>query len=149
LCRWFGGGLPTRVAASAGRDAGAVWPDGIEDHVAFTLEFADGVLATGSASWRHRLQNRACVATRNAWLSLDPATPVSGERLTIGLEAPNRIEELLLPVQDQLPLMYRRFADCVRGRAAAEPAAQEGVDDLRVMEAIYRAAREQRWVEVS
>jgi glucose-fructose oxidoreductase len=146
LCRWLAGGPPRRVFASIAQRADA--PSGIDDHVAFVLEFGGDVIASGSASWRHRLQNRACVATQDAWLSLDPATPVIGERLLIGLEQPNRIEELLLPPQDQLIAMYEHFADCIRGRAKPSITGQDGVDDLKTMEGLYLAAREARWVDV-
>lgn len=148
LCRWFAGGLPQRVSAMRSHTKGAPWAEALEDHIAFTLEFSGGVIATTSASWRHRLQNRACAATTNAWLNLDPATPAIGERLTIGLERPNRIEEVLLPPDDQLPKMYRHFAECIRGRATPELAPQDGIDDLRVMEAIYSAAHERHTVDV-
>ena len=148
LCRWIGGGMPQRVSAVMAHDASQPWPEAIEDHVAFTFEFANGAIATGSASWRHRLQNRLQVATRDAWICLDPATPAIGERLTIGLEQPDRIEELLLPVRDQLPRMYQHFADCVAGRAAPELSPEDAIDDLRVMEAIYESARQRRSVSV-
>lgn len=149
LCRWIGGGMPMRVSAMTAHAAAAHWPDSIEDHVAFTFEFANGAIATGSASWRHRLQNRLHVATHDAWMCLDPATPVIGERLTLGLERPNRIEEVLLPVRDQLPAMYRHFADCIAGRATPQVTAEDGIDDLRLMEAIYASARARRVVEIA
>lgn len=148
LCRWIGGGLPQRVSATTLHDSARPGPDPIEDHVAFTLEFADGVLATGSASWRYRLQNRLRVATNESWMNLDPATPVTGERLTIALEQPTRIEEHLLPVADQLVLMYQHFADCVTGRAMPQLTAQDAIDDLRLMEAVYASARSGRRVSL-
>ncbi|MBM0107840.1 Gfo/Idh/MocA family oxidoreductase [Steroidobacter sp. S1-65] len=146
LCRWLGGGVPKQVMAVTGHDASR--PQAIEDHVAFTFEFETGVIATGSASWRHRLQNRLHVATRDSWMCLDPATPVIGERLTVGLERPNRIEELGLPVTDQLPRMYQHFADCIAGRARPQVSAEDAIDDLRVMEAIYASAQQRRAVSV-
>jgi len=146
LCRWLGGGVPTRVSAMTGHDPSR--PHAIEDHVAFTFEFQNGAIATGSASWRHRLQNRLHVATRDSWMSLDPATPAIGERLTIGLERPNRTEELGLPVTDQLPRMYQHFADCITARATPQLTAEDAIDDLRVMEAIYASAEQRRAVSV-
>lgn len=149
LCRWIGGGMPRHVMAVTAHDATRPWPQTIEDHVAFTLEFDNGVIATGSASWRHRLQNRLHVATRDAWMCLDPATPAIGERLTLGLDGPNRIEELTLPVSDQHPRMYQHFAACIAGRVAPQLTAEDAIDDLRVMEAIHASARQRRRVTIA
>jgi predicted dehydrogenase len=105
-------------------------------------------MATGSASWRYRLQNRARIGYAQAWLDLDPATPAIGERLRIGLDGPSRVEELMLPLRDQLPLMYDDFAEACLGRKQAAVPASEGLDDLRMMEAIMQAAAKRSPVQV-
>lgn len=148
LCRWVAGRVPTRVMASASYDDARGGREGLEDHLAFLLDFGAGVTATGSASWRHRLQNRVQVATREASLRLDPATPAIGEQLEVALDAPARLETPLLPPRDQLPAMYQHFAQCVRTGSRPSIDAQDGLDDLRVVEALYAAVRSGGWVEV-
>lgn len=148
LQRWIAGSLPRRVSAFAHGAAGDARFAGVESDICWLAEFEDGVLATGSASWRYRLQNRARVGLAQAWLDLDPATPAIGERLRLGLDEPNRIEELMLPLREQLPLMYDGFAEACLGRAALPVPVAEGLADLRVIEALYRSARNGAPVEV-
>lgn len=143
LQRWIAGGLPRRVGAIA-HSADDPRFARVESDVSWLAEFDGGVLATGSASWRYHLQNRLQVGFAGAWLQLDPATPGIGERMRIGLGGPTRIEEPAFTPVDQLPRMYDAFADACLGRAEVPVPASEGLDDLRMMEAIQRAAREGR-----
>jgi glucose-fructose oxidoreductase len=140
LQRWIAGGMPTRVSAFASRMPGDARFARAESDVSWLAEFESGVLATGSASWRYRLQNRARIGCTQGWLDLEPATPAIGERLRFGADQPNRIEELLHPLRDQLPKMYDAFAEACLGRAPVPVPAEEGLADLRFMDAIYRSA---------
>ena len=45
-------------------------------------------------------------------------------------------------LRDQIPRMYDAFAEACLGRSGVPVPASEGIDDLRMMEAIYRAALE-------
>jgi glucose-fructose oxidoreductase len=148
LQRWLGGGLPTRVSAFL-RDGGDPRFARVESDVAWIAEFDGGVLATGSASWRYRLQNRVRVGFAEAWVDVDPATPAIGERVRIGLDGPARIEEPAFAPVDQIPRMYDAFAEACGGRADAAVATQDGIDDLRVIEAIMQSARSGRPVELA
>lgn len=143
LQRWLAGGLPVEVGATVAASADPRFAR-VEADIAWWARFDNGVLATGSASWRYRIQNRLRVGCTQAWLDLDPATPAIGERLRIGADAPNRIEEVLLPLRDQIPAMYDAFAEACLGRREVPVPAQEGIDDLRMMEALLASARDGR-----
>lgn len=148
LQRWFGGGLPRRVMAQAYSAPDDPRYRQVESDIQWLAEFDGGVLATGSASWRYRLQNRARLGFTHAWLDLDPATPAIGERLRLGLDAPARIEELTLPLRDQVPRMYDAFAEACLGRTPVPVPVAEGIDDLRMMQAIREASVTGRPVEL-
>lgn len=143
LQRWLAGGLPVEVGASIVPASDPRFAN-VEADIAWWARFDNGVLATGSASWRYRIQNRLRAGCTQAWLDLDPATPAIGERLRIGADAPNRIEEILLPPRDQIPAMYDAFAEACLGRREVPVPAQQGIDDLRIMQALLTAAREGR-----
>jgi predicted dehydrogenase len=142
LQRWIAGGMPRRVSAFVPGSTDDPRFASAEPDIAWLAEFDGGVLATGSASWRYRIQNRTRIGFEQAWLDLDPATPAIGERLRLGLDAPNRVEELMLPLRDQLPLMYDGFAEACLGRTEVPVPVSEGLDDLRMIEAIMRSARQ-------
>ncbi len=148
LQRWIGGGLPRRVSAIAHHADDPRFAR-VESDLSWTAEFDGGVLATGSASWRYRLQNRVRAGFATAWVELDPATPGIGERMRIGADAPNRIEEPLFAPVNQLPRMYDAFAEACLGRAELPVPPQQGIDDLRMMEAIMQASRERRTIDLS
>lgn len=143
LQRWCAGGLPVRVAAVAMHGDDPRYAH-VESDIAWTAEFEGGVLATGSASWRYRNQNRVRLGFEQAWLDIDPATPAMGERVRIGLDAPSRIEEPHFPLRDQIPRMYDAFAEACLGRRELPLDARDGIDDLRMAAMIYRAAAEAR-----
>jgi glucose-fructose oxidoreductase len=139
LQRWIAGGEPLRVRAMLRRDPADPRFSKVECDAHWVAEFAGGLLATGSASWRYRLQNRLQVGCSGAWLQLDPATPAIGERLRIGLDGPNRIEEPQLPLNDQVPRMYDAFAAACLGREAVPIDSEDGIADLRFVAAILAA----------
>ncbi|WP_374473921.1 Gfo/Idh/MocA family protein [Arenimonas sp.] len=139
LQRWCAGGLPLSVRAISHRGNDPRFAH-VESDIAWVAEFAGGVLATGSASWRYRNQNRLRIGLETAWLDIDPATPAMGERLRIGLDAPPRIEEPQFPLRDQIPCMYDAFAEACLGRRELPVPASEGIADLRMAEMVYRAA---------
>jgi glucose-fructose oxidoreductase len=147
LQRWIAAGLPRRVSAFV-QQGGDPRFARVESDVAWIAEFDHGVLATGSASWRYRLQNRMRVGFAQAWVDLDPATPAMGERMRIGLDAPARVEEPGFALLDQIPRMYDAFAEACFGRAPVAVDARDGVDDLRMMEAIMQSARSGQPVEL-
>jgi glucose-fructose oxidoreductase len=145
LQRWLAGGLPRRVSAYALHDDPARF-GGLETDIHWLAEFDRGVLATGSASWRYRLQNRLQLGFELASVEVDPATPAMGERMQVALDGPARIESPMLPLRDQIPTMYDAFADACRGRKPQPVPAEEGVADLRMMQALREAAASGRSV---
>jgi predicted dehydrogenase len=144
LTRWFAGTLPTRVQAFHGPAGDDARFARVEPHTGWLMEFASGLVATGSASWRYRLQNHATVAGPLGWMRLDPATPALGERLTIGRDTPLRSEEPALPARDQVPLMYDDFAAAILDGHAPQVDANEGLLDLLLIEALLASARSGR-----
>ena len=140
LQRWIAGGLPVQVTAMVQKGGVDARFARVESEVHWVAEFAGGVHATGSASWRYRLQNRVRAACTQAWLDLDPATPAIGERLRIGLDGPNRIEEPQLALNDQVPRMYDAFAQACLGHSALPIDAADAQADLQFAEAVLKSA---------
>lgn len=144
--RLFAGAMPVRAAAQKfspqdPRFAAA------EDTIVFTLEFPGGILATGSASWSYRLQNRLRVGLENAWLDLEPASPAVGQVLRIAGHGEPAGREHPLAQLEQLPLMFDHCADVVLNGAVPLIPASEGLLDMQIIDAIYRAAESGRVTE--
>jgi glucose-fructose oxidoreductase len=80
-------------------------------------------------------------------LRLDPAFDYAGE-LKRYLTIDGNTEERTFPKRDQFASELIYFADCILQDQDPEPSGVEGLADVRVVEALYRAAAEQRPVEI-
>lgn len=82
------------------------------------------------------------------WAALDPAFAYQEERRLFGKIGRKWFEKKFKPL-DEFALELDAFADSVRRRRDPEPSGLEGLRDMIVMQAIYRAARENRPVPVN
>jgi predicted dehydrogenase len=106
----------------------------VEEGMVWTMRFPSGVLATLSTSYNIRSTNRIRMVFDKGMFDLEPATGYHG----IQLRAPNPIK---LPDIDQFVAQMDYFSDCVvNGREPITPG-EEGLRDIRIIEAIYEAAR--------
>ncbi len=137
--RMFGGGMPVEVSAQASSPRDRRFRE-VEDTIAFTLRFPNGVLASGSSSWSYRLQNRLRVGLERAWVDLEPASPLLNQVLTITtIEGGHAGESRPLPQQDQLPLMFDHMAEVIIDGLPSKVPAADGLSDLYIIDAIHRA----------
>ncbi len=144
-CRYLAGIEPVRVSAIKSRHQMA---DGIEEGIVFTLEFPGNVLASGSASWSYALQNHYRVMATKGWLELNPATSNGNIGMKVARSESKEEGSVLLPQVDQIPAMFDHFSKCIINKTEPLIAADEGLKDLKVIEAIYRSAETGRAVEV-
>ena len=118
----------------------------VEETINFQLRFPSGVLANCSSSYGHAGQNRYRVVAIRGWFELEPATSYSGLRMRV--RTGNAIEERSLPVRDHFALEMDHLSECVmEGKEPLTPG-EEGLRDLKLMMAIYEAAKSGRTVKV-
>jgi len=122
--------------------------DEVESHLTFMLKFPNGVLATGSASWGYDLQNHYTVGTEHASYSLHPATSNGNLRLHVTQHQPKQITEHFLRDVDQIEAEFAHFADCIHNDLTPLTDGEEGLNDLRVIEALYLSVAENRVVKL-
>jgi glucose-fructose oxidoreductase len=67
------------------------------------------------------------------------------ERVTVG----SRTRERRYPVRDQFAAELSYFSDCVRSGRDPEPSGEEGLADVRIIEALYRSAETGRPVRLA
>jgi predicted dehydrogenase len=100
-----------------------------------------------SASFGAARANFLNVLGEKGWAALDPAFAYDEERNLFGKLA-GRWFEKRFKIIDEFALELDAFADSVRRGRDPEPDGREGFCDVAVMQAIYQAAREERWVPV-
>ena len=115
----------------------------LDETLLFSLAFPSGVVANGISSYAI-FMSRFAVAAQGGRFGLDPALNYRGIRGFRSNDKP-----LAFPEVDQFAAEMDDFAECVRtGRPTRVPG-EEGLRDVRLIEAIYRAAETGREIRTS
>jgi len=144
--RYVTGEEPVEIAAMSYTTPGDVRFKEVEETINFQLRFPSGVLANCSSSYGYSGQNRYRVITGKGWFELEPATSYSGLRMRV--RRGNVIEERTLPVRDHFALEMDHLSECVMDGKEALTPGEEGLRDLKLMMAIYEAARSGKTVKL-
>ncbi len=120
----------------------------VEESLAFRLNFPDGLVMQATASFGAAQASFLHIHGEKGWAALDPAFTYDEERRLFG-KIGGRWFEKKFKVLDEVALELDAFAECVRRGREPEPNGTEGLRDVAVMQAIYRAAREGRTVPVT
>lgn len=138
----------------------------VEDTAAITLEFAQGALGTfllsdtaaAMQSWEQTTGENpdyARDASEDCYLIVGTRGSLAFPTLRVrrfdgepSWRTPMRVEAVAAPHVDPLDAQLRNFCDVIRGRACPVVTARDGLENLKVVDAIVRAARERRRVAV-
>ena len=144
--RYVSGEEPVEVNAMMYSTPGDERFKEVEETINFQLRFPSGVLANCTSSYGYSGQNRYRVVATKGWFELEPATSYRGLRLRV--HRGNVIEERDLPARDHFALEMDHMSECVLENKEPLTPGEEGLRDLRVMMAIYEAARIGRTVKL-
>ena len=123
----------------------------VEESVSFSLLFPRGVTATCYTSYGVHTSRRYRVGFSGGWADLDPAFDYEGLQMKIAKKATETAEEVSnrkLQQKNQFALEMDHMAECVLDNKVPHTPGEEGLRDQRLMEAIYRAAREGKTLKV-
>lgn len=148
-CRYIAGTEPLEVSAFAYSPPDDERFREVEESISFIMRFPNGLLATGSASWNYSLQNYYRVGATNASYGLDPATSNGNLRMNVTQTNPRGRTEKLLLNTDQIVAQFDHFSDCVTQDQTPLTPGEEGLRDLRVIEALYKSVQERRPISLS
>jgi predicted dehydrogenase len=111
----------------------------VEESVAATLRFPDGRLATFTCSFgASDVSTYRLVGTKGD-LRVEPAYEFT-EELCHVLTTGGKPREKTFPKRDQFAPELLHFSECVQSDAEPEPSGEEGLADVRIIEALYRSA---------
>jgi predicted dehydrogenase len=120
----------------------------VEDRIAFELEFPSGVLGSCMSMYSAN-QNHILLMGDKGRIELEPATGYSGQRMWVGNGRENEITPPPGPGATQWAGQLDHMAQCVLQDREPIVAGEEGLRDIRIIEAIYRSARERRRIELT
>jgi glucose-fructose oxidoreductase len=115
----------------------------VDESTVALIRFPDERLAHFHSSFGEEPACTLTVFGEEGWLRLSPAYRHDVEaRLTVSRQG--RSEEMAFPASDQQAAELTYFSECVLADRQPEPSGIEGLQDIRIVEAIYRSARDGR-----
>jgi predicted dehydrogenase len=144
--RYLTGEDPVEVTAQELSDKSDPRFKEVEDTIHFTLRFPSGVLATCTSSYSIQEVKRFRAFGDKAWLDLDPATDYYEHHMTIGDQEGEHQPKL--KEGNQFAAELDHMAECVLQNKTPKTPGEEGLKDIRLIQAIYEAARTGKRVKV-
>ncbi|MGI3778169.1 MAG: Gfo/Idh/MocA family protein [Janthinobacterium lividum] len=114
----------------------------IEDVCAFTLRFPSGILASGLSDYSAHENRFLRVMGTEGWYGADPAFGYDNIVLQVGRRQgrSNLLEQRRFAPHNQFATEMDAFAEAIRADKEPHTPGEEGLQDMRVIEAIYQAA---------
>ena len=146
VARWFLGAEPTQVQAQA-----VYHPGGVDMHIVGTLGFADFALATFEASFISALQQTYSIAGAGGVIELPHNAFVPWENdaaFILRGQDEEKGQQHVVPGADEYQLMVEHFADVVLGNTDLMHAPADSIGNMRVLDALAKAARTGKTVKL-
>ncbi len=150
-CRFLLGEEPAWVSGTTFSTPGDARFKEVEETCMFQLGFPSGAVGNFTTSYGTHLSRRyRALGDAGGWIGCDPAFDYSG--LAVEQSEVRGGEQLRtkpeIPEKQQFALELDHFAAAVRGKYQPYTPGEEGLQDVRIMEAIYQSARDGRRVEL-
>jgi predicted dehydrogenase len=120
----------------------------VDETVDFFLRFPSGARAVCSTSYGCHQSKRLRVMAPQGWADMDPGFTYEGLRMRVTRKAPESSTEEASEWQLKSPNQFAQemdhFAQCVLQDRQPHTPGEEGLQDMRLIEAIYNSAREGR-----
>ncbi len=117
----------------------------VEENINFQLKFPSGILANCTSSYGVNLGRFRVFKPRGSF-EVDPASSYTGLRMRVFRGG--SIEERILPQRDHFALEMDHLSASVMNNTEPLTPGEEGLKDLKVMMAIYEAARTGKTVKL-
>lgn len=144
--RYLFGDEPTQVfASSASKDERRF--DKTEEMMSVMLRFPGERVATFTVSFGANDISRYTLVGTKGTLTAEPAYEYA-RGLAFTITEGEETHKRRFPKRDQFAAEILYFSDCILKNKEPETSGLEGLADVRVVEAIYRSARENRMIEL-
>jgi predicted dehydrogenase len=119
----------------------------VEEGVAFQLGFASGLVLQGTAAYSAAFSSFVHVHGEKGWAEIAPAFAFEEERRISGKVGGKWFARTFKPM-DEFALELDAFAACIREGREPEPSGEQGLRDIIIIEAIYRAVKKKDSVTI-
>lgn len=123
----------------------------VEENMLFQMRFPSGALVNASTGYDYHESKRYRVNMPTGWIEMNPAYNYQGLQMQISrAEGKNeRTEHIKMPNKNQFAAEMDHFAECILENKTPYTTGEEGLQDQRIMEAIYEAARTGKTIKLS
>jgi predicted dehydrogenase len=144
--RYMTGEEPVAVYAHESTDKTDPRFNEVEDRIEFELEFPSGVIGSCMSMYSAN-RNQLLLMGDKGRIEMEPATRYEGNKLWIGKDGrEDAIDPPKGPGANQFAAQLDHLPLCIAQNKDPIVGGDEGLRDLRIIEAIYRSAREQKRV---
>jgi predicted dehydrogenase len=119
----------------------------VEEGVAFRLDFKSGIILQGTAAYSAAFSSFVHIHGEKGWAELGPAFAFEEERRISGKVGGKWFAKTYKPM-DEFVLEIDAFASCIQENREPEPTGEQGLRDIIIIDAIYRAIKQRRSVEI-
>ena len=122
----------------------------VEEQVNWLMKFPSGVQASCATSYGHHDDKSYRVLADTGWIKMDPAFPYTGLQLETSQAqgTDNQIIQHKIGDKNHFATELDHFSECVMKNKAPFTPGEEGLQDQKIMEAIYQSAREGKPVKL-
>jgi predicted dehydrogenase len=122
----------------------------VEESCQFVLRFPSGFIASCSTSYASHKSQMFRLNGFDAWAELNPAYAYNGIKLKVSrvVEGKEQTSEVQAEDKNQFAAELDHFAQCIQQDREVHTPGEEGLQDQRIMEAIYESARTHRPVKL-
>jgi predicted dehydrogenase len=119
----------------------------VEEGVAFRLDFKSGIILQGTVAYSAAFSSFVHIHGEKGWAELGPAFAFEEERRISGKVGGKWFAKTYKPM-DEFVLEIDAFASCIQDNREPEPTGEQGLRDIIIIDAIYRAVKQRRSVEI-
>jgi predicted dehydrogenase len=141
--RYMTGEEPSAVYAQETTDRNDPRFREVEDMIGFQLEFPSGVVGSCMSMYSAN-QNHILLMGDKGRIEMEPATAYKGNRLWVGSGRGEEVTPRPGPGVTQFAGQLDHLAQCILQNKEPIVPGEEGLKDMRIIEAIYRSVREQK-----
>ncbi|HEY1263867.1 MAG TPA: Gfo/Idh/MocA family oxidoreductase [Terriglobales bacterium] len=145
--RYISGEEPSEVNAMMHSTPGDPRFKEVEENITFQLRFPSGILANCSSSYGYSWESHFRAAATKGWFELDPAMGYTGQRMRVN--GGGGVEERLIQPVDHFAAEMDHMSGCVMDNHEPLTPGEEGLRDLKIITAIYEAAKSGRAVKLT
>lgn len=133
--RYIAGQEPVEIAAFETKSDPQKFKE-VDESIQWNMKFPNGVLANCGTTYNSNGLNRLFAGYENGWAELDPAYSYGG------LKGRTSRGEMDLPQLDHFAAEMDDFAQCVLEKKRSKVSGEEGLQDVKIMTAIYESIRQ-------